>query len=56
MSEAGSLKQCFGKKRYATLDFAESMAAKLTTRFGKQHRVYSCALCRGYHCSTGERR
>jgi hypothetical protein len=32
MAEKGSVTQCVGKKRYATLDYAEGMAVKLTAK------------------------
>lgn len=46
------LRQCFGKKRYATQKYAEEVAAKFGQKIGKTLRVYYCGMCNGYHATS----
>lgn len=55
MGEKGSITQCLGKKRYATCKYAEAQAEFLAIKYGKEHRVYACGICGGYHCTTKPR-
>lgn len=50
--EAGSVTQCVGKKRYATIDYAEKKADELGKKYDKPQRPYYCGICNGYHCTT----
>jgi hypothetical protein len=50
--EKGSVFQCVGKRRYATLDYAEQKAKELTEKYSKPLRVYACGICMGYHCTS----
>lgn len=50
--EKGSVSQCVGKKRYATLGYAESLVPKISAKFGKPMRAYYCGICNGYHLTS----
>ena len=50
------LRQCFGKKRYVTFEYAVSVAERFGNKTGKPMRVYFCALCNGHHLTSKPRR
>lgn len=52
---AGSLSQCLGKVRYATLEYAEKKVAVVSKKFNKAMRTYYCGICGGYHLTSKER-
>lgn len=52
MREKGSVTQCVGKKRYATLEYANGIADKMAIKYGKPMRSYSCGICMGYHITS----
>jgi hypothetical protein len=50
--EKGTVFQCLGKRRYATLEYAEAKAKELGEKYEKPLRVYYCGMCGGYHCTS----
>jgi len=45
------IKECLGKKRYRTFDFAEKLAKKIAKdpQRPTQLYVYGCPSCQGFH-------
>jgi hypothetical protein len=44
-------RECFGKRRYATMLEAQVTANKRSERAGRPLRVYACPHCGGAHIS-----
>lgn len=55
MGEKGTILQCLGKKRHATIGKAEEVADLMTKKYNKPFRYYYCGMCSGYHTTSKPR-
>ena len=55
MAEKGSITQCLGKKRHATIKQAEEVVDVMSKKHGKPFRYYYCGMCGGYHITSKPR-
>ena len=48
-------RMCLHKRKYKDENTANKFAKECTEKYGKEHRVYWCALCGCYHLTTKEK-